>query len=286
MFTNALVGVDARMAGRDAIALACQLLDADGRMTLAHVHRGDTTNEREDSRELLKAARLAAGVDAEIVSVVAESPGRGLHEQAERQSADLLVAGSCSRGVWGRIALGDDARAALNGAPCAVAVAPLGFAEHHTVITKVGVAFNGSSESVAALAVAQQLAAATHATVHALEVVALPSMAYAGLLPPSVGDTIESMLEEANARMDALPDVEGQAVYGLASEKLVAFGDEVDILLVGSRGYGPMRRLVVGSTSDYLERHARCPLLILPPSHRGQVSDGNHRQAVTAGTLR
>ena len=53
MFTNALVGVDARMAGRDAIALACQLLDADGRMTLAHVHRGDTTNEREDSRELL-----------------------------------------------------------------------------------------------------------------------------------------------------------------------------------------------------------------------------------------
>jgi nucleotide-binding universal stress UspA family protein len=53
-------------------------------------------------------------------------------------------------------------------------------------------------------------------------------------------------------------------VYGLAGEELAAFGDQVDILVVGSRGYGPVKRLVLGSTSDYLERHARCPLLVLP----------------------
>jgi nucleotide-binding universal stress UspA family protein len=66
--------------------------------------------------------------------------------------------------------------------------------------------------------------------------------------------------------MKALADVEGRAVYGLAGEELAAFGDQVDILVAGSRGYGPVKRLVLGSTSDYLQRHARCSLLVLPRS--------------------
>ncbi len=53
-------------------------------------------------------------------------------------------------------------------------------------------------------------------------------------------------------------------MYGVAGEELAAFGGEVDILVVGSRGYGPVRRLVLGSTSNHLERHARCSLLVLP----------------------
>jgi hypothetical protein len=52
-------------------------------------------------------------------------------------------------------------------------------------------------------------------------------------------------------------------VYGLTGEELATFGDQVDILVVGSRGYGPIRRLVLGSTAAYLERHARCSLLVL-----------------------
>jgi hypothetical protein len=59
-------------------------------------------------------------------------------------------------------------------------------------------------------------------------------------------------------------DVEGRAVYGLAGEELAAFGDQVDLLVVGSRSYGPVKRLVLGSASDYLQRHARCSLLVLP----------------------
>jgi nucleotide-binding universal stress UspA family protein len=55
-------------------------------------------------------------------------------------------------------------------------------------------------------------------------------------------------------------------VYGLTGEELAAFGDQVDILVVGSRGYGPIRRLVLGSTAAHLERHARCSLLVLPRS--------------------
>jgi nucleotide-binding universal stress UspA family protein len=263
MFKNVLVGVDGSPNGRDAIALATQLRCHEGRLTLAHVHRGELAVELEGSHELLERERADTGVEAQLISMVSASPGRGLHEQAEEQGADLLVVGSCRHSTFGRAMLGDDTRAALNGAPCAVAVATRGYAERPTPITKVGVAYNGSAESTAALELARELAATTAATVHALEVVSLPPAAYGGMVPP-VGEYIDGMLKEANGRLQELSGVDAHAVYGIPGEELAAFGDAVDILVVGSRGYGPVRRLVVSSTSNYLERHARCSLLVLP----------------------
>jgi nucleotide-binding universal stress UspA family protein len=299
MFNNVLVGVDGRAGGRDAIALASHLTDPDRKLTLAHVHSGDlrpshaispglVREEREASHTLLEQERAAANVTAELVSVVAMSPGRGLHEQAEEQGCDLLVVGSCSHGTFGRAMLGDDTRAALNGAPCAVAIAPLGYAEHPTPIAKIGVAYNASPESEAALTMAHSLAAANRASVHALEVVMIPTVAYTGTMAPALGGSIDVMLQEANSRMKELPDVDGHAVYGLAGEELAAFGDQVDLLVVGSRGYGPVKRLVLGSTSDYLERHARCSLLVLPRvvtgPGEGSMASSEHQAETPAGT--
>jgi nucleotide-binding universal stress UspA family protein len=225
---------------------------------------GLVREEREDSHKLLERERTAADVKAELVSIVSMSPGRGLHEQAEEQNADLLVVGSCSHGAFGRAMLGDDTRDALNGAPCTVAIAPRGYAEDPHLIAKVGVAYNASPESKAALVIAQELAAPTSATVHALEVISIPTYAYTGLMTPPIGESIEVIIQEAMGRMKELSDVEGNAVYGLAGEELAAFGDQVDILVVGSRSYGPVKRLVLGSTSAHLQRHARCSLLVLP----------------------
>jgi nucleotide-binding universal stress UspA family protein len=288
MFKNVLVGVDGRPNGRDAIALASHLVDPDGKLTLVHVHSGDlrpshaispglVRSEREASHTLLERERAAAEVSAELVSVVAMSPGRGLHEQADERGCDLLVVGSCSHGAFGRAMLGDDTRGALNGAPCAVAIAPLGYAEHSTQIAKIGVAYNVSPESEAALAMAHSLAAANRASVHALEVVMIPTVAYGGMMAPVYGEGLDMMLQEADSRMKELPDVEGRAVYGLAGEEL-AFGDAVDLLIVGSRGYGPVKRLVLGSTSEYLQRHARCSLLVLP---RAATSEGSSEHPAT-----
>jgi len=282
MFRNVLVGVDGRPNGRDAIALARNLIDDEGKLTFAHVHSGElrptravtpgmVREEREASDKLLEEERAAAEVKAELISIVATTPGRGLHLQAEEQGADLIVVGSCRRGAVGRAMLGDDTRAALNGAPCAVAIASLGYAEHPLPFAKVGVAYNRSPESEAALAVARDLAAPTRATVHALEVVPIQTYSYVGLVPPSMGDSIDEMLREAADRMKGLSGVEGEAAYGLIGEELAAFGDRVDLLVVGSRSYGPVRRLMVGSTSDYLERHARCSLVVLP-----RVAAGEH----------
>jgi len=275
MFENVLVGVDGSPNGRDAIALASRLTDPDGKLTLVHVHTGNLhplhaitpgllAEERQASARLLEQERASTDIDAELVSVVAMSPGRGLHQQAEEQQADLLVVGSCARGVFGRAMLGDDTRAALNRASCAVAIAARGYAEHPNPIARVGVGYNGSHQSEAALAAAREIAVPTRATVHALRVVSIPSYGFVGLMPEAMGDSVVDLLKEASGQMEGLVDLDGRTVYGLTHEELAAFGDEVDILVVGSRGFGPVRRLVLGSTACYLQRHARCSLLVLP----------------------
>ena len=55
-------------------------------------------------------------------------------------------------------------------------------------------------------------------------------------------------------------------------------------MIVGSRGYGPVLRLVHGSTSNYLLRHARSPLLVLPRTGgpQGAVASDQARSAVHA----
>ncbi len=275
MFKNVLVGIDGKPNGRDAVALASRLLADDGKMTLAHVHSADLrvfqaigpellAEEAASSEELLRHERAEAGVEADLISVTAPTPGRGLHEQAEAQGADLIVVGSCSRGLLGRAMLGDDTRAALNGTPCAVAIAARGYATASTPLMRIGVGYDGSPESTAALAAAREIAGQSKGSVSALQIVTIPPVMYTGLMPPLLGESIDSLIEEARGRMEGMPDVEGRAVYGVPGEELSAFGDELDLLVVGSRNFGPVRRRVVGSTCNYLEHHARCSLLTLP----------------------
>jgi len=277
VFENVLVGVDGSPFGQDAVALAGRLLADGGRLTLVHVHQGRLhplhaitpgllDEESAASEKLLREERERAGVRAQAVSAIGASPAGALHEQAEERDADLLVVGSSHRSPFGRVMLGDDARRALNGAPCAVAIAAKGYAEAPAPLARVGVGYNESPESRAALGAARSIAAQTGAKVLALEVISIPTYAYTGMIPPSVGDAIDTVLGEANDRMRALEGVDGRAAYGLTGEELAAFGDELDLLVVGSRSYGPVKRLVLGSTSDYLERHARCSLLVLPRS--------------------
>ncbi|HMD51231.1 MAG TPA: universal stress protein, partial [Solirubrobacteraceae bacterium] len=116
MFEKVLVGVDGRSGGRDAIALARLLSDPSAKLTLVFVRSTEIAEDVAESEELLERERSAAGLEAELRSVIALNPGRGLHEQAERHGADLLVVGSCSHGSFGRAMLSDDTRAALNGA--------------------------------------------------------------------------------------------------------------------------------------------------------------------------
>lgn len=273
-FGNVLVGVDGSPTGRDAIALGDMLRDPNGKLTLAHVSVAngatylgfDTESARADGRQMLEDERAEVGVTAEVREIASLSVGRGLHQLAEQAAADLLVVGSCSRGMLGRVFIGNDTRASLNGASCAVAVAPHGYAESTAGIKTVGVAYNGTAEADAALAVARSVAARYGATVRALTVVnPIPGgVGYWEAFDPDWGTTIDVVGREAAERLQLLDGVEGSVAVGIPSEALAAFGGEVDLLVVGSRSYGPLRRMMLGSTSLHLAREARCPLLVLP----------------------
>jgi nucleotide-binding universal stress UspA family protein len=274
MFKNVLVGVDGRLGGRDAIALAGRLAEQGATVTLAHVYTGTFTfmaavdpgvaeEDRREALQMLEGERERAGIEASLAAVQALTPGQGLHELAEEREADLLVLGTSHRGVFGRTVLGNDTRAAINGAPCAIAVAPAGYAEQGGPFATIGVGYDGSTESVAALEAARALAAPTGAKIRALEIVSYPTYIFTGIVPP-VGEGIEELVEHADKSMKALPGVEGHAEYGLSGQDLAEFSKEVDLLIVGSRNYGPARRLIVGSTAGFLQSHARSPLLVLP----------------------
>ena len=284
-----VVGVDRHAGGRDAIALAKELLEQGGQLTLAHVYSGDEhmwlasstehdVAKRERIVELLGTASKEAGVQqAALRWREASSPGRGLHELCEVVNADLLVVGSSRRGLLDRVLLGDDTHAALNGAPCAIAVAPTGYVGHSRTIREVGVAYDGSPESEHALAVARTLAAEHEAKLSALEVVSLPAYALVGGGAP-VADAINRLVEDARARIAGLGGVEPHAVYGIPMEELSLYSGSIALLVVGSRGYGPIGRLMHGSTSQRLARTARCPLLVLTraspsPAAAGTSSD-------------
>jgi nucleotide-binding universal stress UspA family protein len=275
MFKNVLAGVDEGEGGRDAIALARLLLTEGGRLTLAHVVREDPVgsrvwsdptrdSRREHARELLERAAVEAGVQPHIRWRGATSVGRGLHEIAEAIDADLLVVGSSRRGLLGRVRLADDTRAALNGAPCAIAVAPTGYStEPSPLMREIGVGYDGSAESEQALALARALAREAGARVSAFHAVAVPSYVLHGLTTAD-GRRIKDLVDEARGEIAALDGVEAHAAYGDPAEELALYSASLDLLVLGSRGYGPLGRLVHGSTTQHLARTARCPLLVLP----------------------
>ena len=296
MFKNVIVGVDEHEGGRDAIALAQHLVDKGGQLTLTHVHHGYAMSvpspnpdyrveEHDRALALLTTAREESGVPAELRPIGAPSVGRGLHELAEALGADLLIVGSTRRGAIGRVLVGDQTRHALVGAPCAVAIAPAGYSEHPALMREIGVGYDGSAQTRHAFDVARTLAAEHGAKLSAFEAVFIPRHLFIrGRSQPDA--SIDDLLKQARERIAALGEVEPHVAYGHPAEELALYGASLDLLVLGSRGYGPVARLGYGSTSRQLAHTARCPLLVLtrvPQTDETPDASGAGRASLTTG---
>jgi nucleotide-binding universal stress UspA family protein len=78
-------------------------------------------------------------------------------------------------------------------------------------------------------------------------------------------DSYGKALEYAAAGVS--PELEPRTVLleGAVVESLAALGpDDVDLLVCGSRGYGPARRVLLGGVSSRLIRRARLPVAVVP----------------------
>jgi nucleotide-binding universal stress UspA family protein len=301
MLGTIIAGVDGRDGGRDALAFAGSLAGAtDSRLIAVQVYpyevhpsRGSLAQYEKDLRAAtqseLERAVADAGVTARALVLGDLSPARALQRVAESEHADLLVVGSSHHGALGHVLVGDVATSVLHHAPCAVAVAPHGYAANGRPVHTIGVGFDGGAESLAALALAADLATQLGAEIAIRRVVASPvPAAYPAGYEADWTDQLE---RSANAEMNTALQVahergvtaSAETVVGVPRDELAAFSRQVDLLVIGSRGWGPMHRLLLGGTADRLFRAAAAPVLAVPrPAQTAHEAQRDERATAPA----
>ena len=60
------------------------------------------------------------------------------------------------------------------------------------------------------------------------------------------------------------PSVTVRVVTGLTAEELLTAAEHADLLVVGARGAGGFKRLLLGSVSTHVTHHAHCPVVVVP----------------------
>ena len=182
--------------------------------------------------------------------------------------ADLLVVGSRGRNPVTRLLLGSVSAACLHRAPCAVAVVRPGL-EARPVHGKVLVGIDSSESSRHALTVAATEARVRGATLEVLHGVHWDHVAVE-LTAPTTRQLMawgENLVREELARSGV--EATTKVLNGNPPDVLVRHSAEADLLVLGSRGHGPLAKMATGSTTDYCVRHAACPVLVVRPPEAG-----------------
>jgi nucleotide-binding universal stress UspA family protein len=76
-------------------------------------------------------------------------------------------------------------------------------------------------------------------------------------------DTERSLIERV-AGLSARLDSEGTVHSGRPANVLIALSETVDLLVIGSRGYGPVKAVLLGGVSGQVIRSAACPVIVVP----------------------
>jgi nucleotide-binding universal stress UspA family protein len=285
-----VVGFDGTESGLDAVALGRRLAEGAGaRLIVTYVPAfnavvvpaaaGNPVIERtlHDAAEAV-VGRVAGGLEGfenwtrRIHPAI--PPARGLHEVAEKEGADLIVVGSTHRRGTGRIVPGTTAEKLLHGSHLPILLAPAGWRQRPgCAFSTLGAGFDGSVQSESALSAAAALARLTGASLRAIAafeapdpanpIFALTGHGYREI----VGDmraAVARRLDDAAAPLQETVDVRTEVLDGDPADVLAAESAELDLLAVGSRGYGAIRSVMLGTHTGELIWRSSCPLLVVP----------------------
>jgi len=198
---------------------------------------------------------------------------------SEELKTGLIVLGSRGRGRIRRALMGSVSDSVVRHAHCPVMVV-----RWKAVVfpAKILLATDGSEEAVLAAQSAADLAARTGSELHVAHVGKLLSQGGVGVkqryvgvevdpLPPGYQEALDKeskeLLEAQLARMGeaGVTVTEAHLVSGRADEEIIFLAEGVgaDLVVVGSRGLGGIRRARLGSVSDSVVRHTHCPVLVV-----------------------
>ena len=133
--------------------------------------------------------------------------------------------------------------------------------------TKVLLATDGSGDAELAATTAASLAKTTSSELHVVHVWRpVPSVHFDALIRQEMSREAQEILDAQVKKIEGLGATvtEVHLREGDASEEIVALAAEIGVGLaaVGSRGRGRIRRLLMGSVSDAVVRHAHCPVVV------------------------
>jgi nucleotide-binding universal stress UspA family protein len=235
---------------------------------------------RRETETMLGRTRESFAPEARLTIDTDLSIPRGLRRVIAAEHRQLVACGSSRHGEPGVVSLGKTTRQLVGHAPCALAIAPRGLSERgELTIRRIGVGFDGSAEGRAAISAAAGVAASSGAELVIRGIVddRIPALAWSGLWTSAIQESWDGAMDdeakdltEALARATSqLPTpVDAQVHRGRAATSLRELSDDVDLLAIGSRHWGPVAHVLLGGIGESLVRGARCSLLIVPrPPH-------------------
>lgn len=217
--------------------------------------------------------------DLDVWQVVhqATSIPEGLTELAAEMGAEIVVVGSSSSGLLGRVALGSVTDRLVHTADVPVAIAPRGYPGHPGRIDRLTVAYGGQADAVGLVATSAELAQRWSARLRIASFTVRPVTMFSGAIEPAAEDLvvkqwarrthegIVAQLEKVRSDIDTL---DAEVVIGAGptwrdAVDAVEWGAG-DILVLGSGAAGPAAQVFLGSAAARILRHAPVATMIVP----------------------
>lgn len=277
--------IDRRTGGRDATALAAAIARATGAELLLVAIEPDLPwliggNQRHRAQAQTEAnlerTRQALDIPARTVIDSDLSVTRGLSRVVRDAGCDLLVIGSSRRAAPGEVVMAKRTRQLLQGLDCALAVAPQGLGEAAPInFAHVAVGYDGGREAQAALRMAARIANGAEAQLTTRGVIddRLPAIGWPHMRVDAIRNCWRALMgdEEAALRGHIVEAADRLGVdacieltRGRPASSLLALSAQSDLLVIGSRRWGPWAHGVLGGCGETLMHGARCPVLAVP----------------------
>jgi nucleotide-binding universal stress UspA family protein len=282
-----VIGYDGAPGGADALALGLGWSrQLSVRAVIVTVYPGPApigpgrvdvewvADRRREAERLLDEALTVSSpaTSVEFRAVGSGSASHGLHDVAEELGASLIVLGSQTER---RLLATSTGERVIAGAPCPVAMPPRGWRDRASHdLGRIVVAFVPTPDGREALRVAAMLALRVGARLHVVTVVAGPAevMSYRvgedvdRMYASAAKETFEQSIEQARSELASDITASGEVVVGDDPGETLAgmANSSFDVLFMGSRGYGPVRRVLLGGVASRLLRRVDIPAVIVP----------------------